>query len=395
MAGGAAEVFAVFLRLGLTSFGGPIAHVVLFRREFVERRAWVTDRQFGQLLTASQLLPGPGSSKLGFSIGLLRAGWAGALAAFIAFTLPSALLLFAFAALLPRLDGASGQNLLHGLKLVALAVVAQGLVGMVRSLCPDLARRALAVLAAAIVLGSAAGAAAQLYAIGLGALGGAILCRAVRPDFSGELALAYGPATGALLLAACAVLLFGLPWAAHSGARDAVRYADAFFHAGALVFGGGHVVLPLLQEAVVAPGWIGRADFLAGYGAAQAVPGPMFALAAYLGARLPGPDGGAFGALVALCAIFLPGFLLMAGILPFWRALAGHPVAARAMAGVSAAAVGLLGAALYDPVWIAAVRGPGDVVIAGAAALALWRWQLSPLLVVLWCVAASLFGGLG
>jgi chromate transporter len=395
MGGGAAEVFAAFLRLGLTSFGGPIAHFVLFRREFVERRAWLSERQFSQLLTVSQFLPGPGSSKLGFSIGLLRAGWAGAAAAFVAFTLPSALLLFAFAALLPRLGGTTGQGLLHGLKLVALAVVAQGLVGMLRALCPDAVRRLLAALAAGIVLWQAQSAAAQLLAVALGALGGFALCRNVRAELTDALALPYGRRTGWGLLLAFAALLVGLPWAAQHGARDAVRYADAFYETGALAFGGGHVVLPLLQEAVVAPGWISRADFLAGYGAAQAVPGPMFALSAYLGARLPGPDGGWLGALVALAATFLPGFLLIAGVLPLWRALCGHPGAARAIAGVSAAVVGLLAAALYDPVWVSAVRGPADVAIAGAAWLALWRWQVSPLLVVAWCTAWSLLAGLG
>jgi chromate transporter len=383
-----AEVFAVFLRLGLTSFGGPIAHFVLFRREFVERRAWVSERQFGQLLTLSQFLPGPGSSKLGFAIGLLRAGWPGAVAAFVAFTLPSALLLFAFAGLLPLLSGGSGQAVLHGLKLVALAVVAYGLVGMVRSLCPDAVRRILAVLAAVIVLfiGQSW---AQLLAVVLGGTGGAIWCRNVHPDFSGELAVRYSTRTGWCLLLVFFVLLIGLPWAAQTSRYDSVRYAEAFFHTGAMAFGGGHVVLPLLQDSVVKTGWISSADFLAGYGAAQAVPGPMFALSAYLGARLPGREGGWLGASVALVATFLPGFLLIAGVLPFWRALAGHPGAARAIAGVSAAVVGLLAAALYDPVWVSAVRGPADIAIAGVALLALARWQVSVLLIVLLCVASS------
>ncbi len=374
--------------MGLVAFGGPIAHFVAFRREFVERRGWVSERQFGQLLTLSQFLPGPGSSKLGFAIGLLRGGWLGALAAFLAFTLPSALLLFAFAALMPYFAGPTGQAVLHGLKLVALSVVSYGLVGMVRSLCPDTPRRLLAVAAALAVLFDKQGT-AQIWAVVLGAVGGALLCRDVHPDFSGELRVRYGQRAGIAFLAVFLVLLVGLPWAAHLTGRDGLHYAEAFFRTGALAFGGGHVVLPLLQDTVVAPGWISRADFMAGYGAAQAVPGPMFALSAYLGARLPGPDGGWIGACIALAATFLPGFLLIIGMLPFWNRFAAHPHAARAIAGVSASVVGLLGAALYDPVWLTAVQAPSDVLIAAAAVFALLRWNVSALAVVGYCVAAS------
>jgi chromate transporter len=380
------QIFLIFLRLGLTSFGGPIAHFVLFRREFVERRAWLDERQFGQLLTLAQALPGPGSSKLGFVIGLLRGGWPGALAAFAGFTLPSALLLFAFAAALPLLSGSTGQAALHGLKLVALSVVAFGLVGMSRALCPDAPRRAIALLAIALVL--AIGQAwVQLLVVALGAAAGALACRSVRPAPAGEFALRYGRATGAALLALFVVLLIGLPLGAALQGGP-LRYADAFFRTGALAFGGGHVVLPLLQDAVVKPGWIPSADFLAGYGAAQAVPGPMFALAAYLGARLP-DIGGVAGAVIALLATFLPGFLLVSGVLPFWRDFAAHPVAARAIAGTSAAVVGLLAAALYDPLWLSAVHAPVDVLIAAAGWLVLARWQASALLVVALCVASS------
>jgi chromate transporter len=382
------EVFLAFLQLGMTCFGGPVAHFVLFRREFVERRNWVSERQFGQLLTLCQFLPGPGSSKLGFVLGLLRAGWTGAIAAFVAFTLPSALLLFGFAALLPKLSGPIGEAALHGLKLVALAVVAYGLVGMSRALCPDISRRLIALVTAAIVL-VVGQAWVQLLVVGLGAVAGLILCRSVRPDFEGNFALRYGTRTGWLLLLAFAVLLVGLPLAAHGHHRGLILYAEAFFRTGALAFGGGHVVLPLLQDAVVKPGWISSADFLAGYGAAQAVPGPMFALSAYLGARLPGDDGGLPGATVALIATFLPGFLLVAGVLPFWSALAAHPAAARAIAGISAVVVGLLAAALYDPLWVSAVRGPVDIFITLLGWLVLARWRASALLVVLICVSSS------
>ncbi|HYA65942.1 MAG TPA: chromate efflux transporter, partial [Burkholderiaceae bacterium] len=340
--GSVREVFFAFLHLGLTCFGGPIAHFAFFRQQFVERRKWISEVQFGHLLTLCQFLPGPGSSKLGFALGLLRAGWPGAIAAFVAFTAPSALLLFGFAAVLPTLSGAVGQAAVHGLKLVALSVVAFGLFGMTRALCPDLVRRLIAILAAAIVL-SIGQAWAQLLVVVLGAACGATLCRNVRPNFEGDFAVPFGAVTAWMLLASFTMLLLLLPLAAHAYA-GVFAYAEAFFRTGALAFGGGHVVLPLLQDAVVKPGWISSADFLAGYGAAQAVPGPMFALSAYLGARLPGGDGGLLGASVALVATFLPGFLLVAGILPLWRALALHPVAARAIAGVCGAVVGMLAA---------------------------------------------------
>jgi chromate transporter len=386
--GSVAEVFAAFLKLGLTSFGGPIAHLGYFRRELVEHRKWVSDSQFGQLLALCQFLPGPASSQLGFSLGLLRAGWGGGLAAFAAFTLPSALLLFAFAALLPWLSGATGSAAIHGLKLVALSVVAQGVMGMTRQLCPDAPRATIAAIAAAILLVSTGHAWVQLLVVVLGAVAGPIVCRQVEPAAGSSFHLRYGPEVGWTLLGLFMLLLAGLPVLSHG--RDGLFVvAEAFYRAGALVFGGGHVVLPLLQETVVEPGWISRDEFLAGYGAAQAVPGPMFTLAAYLGARLPGGEGGLVGAAVALGAIFLPGLLLVAGVLPLWRALVGHPLAACMIAGINAAVVGLLAAALYDPVWTSAVRGPVDVAIALVGFALLVAWRASPLFIVLWCVAAS------
>lgn len=318
----------------------------------------------------------------------MRAGWAGAAAAFVAFTLPSALLLFAFAALLPQVSGATGDAALHGLKLVALSVVAQGVLGMTRQLCPDAARATVAAFAAAAIL-MAGQAWMQLLVVALGAIAGLAFCRGIQPVSGGGLPLRYGPVLGGTLLAAFALLLFGLPIAA-LGSDGLVAIAEAFYRAGALVFGGGHVVLPLLKEAVVQPGWISSDEFLAGYGAAQAVPGPMFTLAAYLGARLPGVEGGVVGATIALAAIFLPGFLLVAGVLPLWRAIAGRPMAARAIAGVNAAVVGLLGAALYDPVWTSAVRGPADLAIAAVGFALLVAWRAPALLVVIWCVAARI-----
>lgn len=384
---GALDVFTAFLKLGLTSFGGPIAHLGYFRREFVERRAWVDERQFAQLLALCQFLPGPASSQLGFSLGLLRAGWAGAIAAFVAFTLPSALLLFGFAVLLPQVEGSTAAGAIHGLKLVALAVVAQAVLGMARQLCPDGPRIAIALLAAACVLLSGL-AWVQLLVIALGGVAGLAFCRGVAPVAGGGLPLRYGARVGWTLLAVFAVLLVGLPMAAH-GRDGLLAVADAFYRAGALVFGGGHVVLPLLEETVVKPGWVSAEDFMAGYGAAQAVPGPMFTFAAYLGARLPGGDGGLLGASTALFAIFLPGLLLVAGVLPLWRAVAGRPAAARAIAGVNAAVVGLLGAALYDPVWTSAVRGPIDVAIALVAFALLVAGRAPALVAVVWCVVAG------
>lgn len=382
------EVFTAFLILGLTSFGGPIAHLGYFRREFVERRKWFGEGQYGQLLALCQFLPGPASSQLGFSLGLLRAGWAGALAAFLAFTLPSALLLFVFASLMPQFSGMTGEAAIHGLKLVALAVVAQAVLGMARQLCPDPTRAIIATLAAIAILASGQ-AWTQLLVVALGAVAGLAFCRSVAPITVGGLQPPYGPTLGWTLVAAFALLLIGLPVASH-GPDGLLAVAEAFYRAGALVFGGGHVVLPLLEESVVKPGWMSADEFLAGYGAAQAVPGPMFSLAAYLGARLPGDEGGFVGAFLALISIFLPGFLLVAGVLPLWQTILNRPAAARAIAGINAAVVGILGAALYDPIWRSAVNGPVDVAIAAVGFALLAAWQANALVVVAWCVVASI-----
>ncbi len=386
-AGSAAEVFTTFLRLGLTSFGGPIAHIGYFRRELVERRRWVSEARFAELLGLCQFLPGPASSQLGFCLGLLRAGWGGALAAFVAFTLPSALLLFAFAALLPDLPAAPAAVLVHALKLVAVAVVAQGLLGMARQLCPDAPRAAIALAAAGAMLafGSAA---LQLAVVAFGAVAGLALRHDAAMASHEPLALRHGRAFGLALLALYLLLLAALPLAARAF-DGRVAIAAAFYHAGALVFGGGHVVLPLLRDTVVAPGWIAPGDFLAGYGAAQAVPGPMFTLASYLGARLPGVSGGAGGATLAVVAIFLPGLLLIAAALPLWRAISTHPAAGRVVAGINAAVVGLLAAAFYDPVWTSAIDSATDVAIALAGFLMLASWRVSALWVVAWCIVAS------
>lgn len=386
--GSALEVFIAFLKLGLTSFGGPIAHLGYFHRELIERRKWVDESAYAQLVALCQFIPGPASSQLGFALGLLRGGWAGAIAAFLAFTLPSALLLFAFAAFLPYLSGTVGNAAIHGLKLVALAVVAYGVLGMTRQLCPDPPRATIATIAVALILVSGQSW-MQLLVVVLGGIAGLSVCRNAQPVAGDGLQLRYGPALGWALIAAFGLLLVGLPFLVEGGGSRLAVF-EAFYRAGALVFGGGHVVLPLLEESVVSPGWVSQDEFLAGYGAAQAVPGPMFTLAAYLGARLPGSEGGILGATVSLGAIFLPGFLLVAGVLPLWRAIAGRPIAARVIAGVNAAVVGILGAALYDPVWTSAVHGPLDMAIAIVGFTLLAAWRVSAIIVVIWCVIASI-----
>jgi chromate transporter len=389
MSAAALEVGAAFLRLGLTSFGGPLAHLGYFHREFVERRRWLPDDAFGQLLAMSQFLPGPASSQLGFSIGLWHAGWSGALLAFLAFTLPSALLMGAFAMLGARMPGALGAAALHGLGLVAVAVVAYGVFTMAQRLCTDARRGAIALVVAALML-FVGGAGLQIVAIVFGACAGMALCRDARIDDRLAVRLPYGARLGCTLLIIFAALLLLLPVIGHRWSGGIWSVADVFYRAGALVFGGGHVVLPLLEQGVVAPGWMSHDEFLAGYGAAQAVPGPMFTLALYLGAKLPGAMGGLAGALCALCSIFLPGLLLVAGVLPLWRKLATLPLAAAAIAGVNAAVVGLLAAALYDPVGINAIHAPVDALIVGVSLLLLRAWSRSALLVVAWCVVASL-----
>ena len=385
------EVLGAFLKLGLTSFGGPVAHIGYYRIEFVVKRRWLSESQFAQLLAICQFLPGPASSQFGFSVGLLRAGWLGAITAFIAFTLPSALLLFGFATLLPYLSGEVGTSAIHGLKIVALAFVAHAVFSMNRQLCPDAARQTLAVLSAAVVLvvGTAQ---IQFLVILLGAVAGVFVCPRKDTAAGENLKPRHGMTSGCVLLAIFAVLLVAV-MAATDGSEDPFAVFGAFYQAGALVFGGGHVVLPLLEETVVAPGWISAEDFLAGYGAAQAVPGPLFTVATYLGAQLPGSSGGISGAALATVAIFLPGFLLVAGVLPLWRFVSEQPGATAAIAGANAAVVGLLAAALYDPVFTSAVKGPTDFAIGLVAILLLGAWRRSPLIIVAWCVLASIVAG--
>jgi chromate transporter len=380
--GTAAEVFAVFLRLGLTSFGGPIAHLGYFRSALVERRGWLSEAAYAELVGLCQVLPGPSSSQTGFAIGLLRAGLPGALAAFLGFTLPSALLMLGIARLGTLLAGPAAVAVVHALKLVAVAIVAQAVIGMARNLTPDVRRAAIAAGGAAIAL-LAGGGAGQLGAIGFGALAGAVLCRGLVVPAGQWVPAGVSRRLGVACLGLAGLLLVALPVLASRSAGLALF--DIFYRAGALVFGGGHVVLPLLRVELV-PEWMGASDFLAGYGAAQALPGPLFAVAGYLGAIA---GGGVAGALVALAGIFLPGLLLVVGVLPFWAVLRGNRLLRAAIAGVNAAVVGILALALYDPLWTGSVGSWVDMALIALALLALLRWGLSPLVVVAALVGAA------
>ena len=387
--GSIGEVFAAFLKLGLTSFGGPVAHLGYFRSEFVQRRGWLDDASYTDLVALCQFLPGPASSQVGMALGLGRAGWAGALAAWLAFTLPSAAAMVLFALGVTQWNTLASSGALHGLKMAAVAVVAQAVLAMTRSLCPDRPRAGIAVVAA---LGALAvpGALGQVGAIVLGALAGHLLVPGA-PAASGP-SLDYGVSrrVGTALLLTYVALLVALPIVAVTAGTMVPAAIAVFYQAGALVFGGGHVILPLLQAGVVPPGWIDNDVFLAGYAAAQAVPGPLTTFAAFLGAVMPAPLGGWGGAALLLVVIFLPAFLVVAGALPFWEALRLRPAARRAMAGVNAAVVGLLAAALYDPLWTSAIRTPADFGVALAAFGLLTIGRVTPVLVVIGAAVAGM-----
>ncbi|MGO9006672.1 MAG: chromate efflux transporter [Beijerinckiaceae bacterium] len=386
------EVLLAFLKLGVTSFGGPIAHIGYFREEFVQRRRWLDEQAYADLVALCQFLPGPASSQVGFSIGLMRAGFRGALAAWAGFTLPSAIALVLFAYGAGALGGPRGIGLLHGLKLVAVAIVAQAVWGMARTLCPDRKRASIAVAAALVILFSTTSL-AQIAAIALGGIAGLWICRAAPPTLSGHLAVPVSRRAGVAALAAFFIVLGGLPVLRGLGLGQGLSLFEAFYRSGALVFGGGHVVLPLLREAFVTPGWVNDDAFLAGYGAAQAVPGPLFTFAAYLGFVVgPSPDGLAgavLGAFLGLIAIFLPGLLILLGTLPFWDNFRRRAGAQAMMRGVNAAVVGLLGAALYNPVWTSSVRTPADFAIALVGFLLLMVWRAPPFIVVVFSAAAG------
>jgi chromate transporter len=402
--GSALEVLAAATRLGLTSFGGPIAHLGYFREEYVVRRCWVDERTYADLVALCQFLPGPASSQVGIALGILRAGLSGGLAAWLGFTLPSAAALVAFAYGVEWL-GATDAGWLHGLKLAAVAVVAQAVWGMARGLAPDRERASIAIAAALAVLAwpSAPG---QVLVIALAGLVGWRLLPAHAEQPGAPLAVPVSRRLAVGCWVLLAGLLIGLPLLRQLAASQAaaapgqmgpgqtlagmdlaiaaqtIAMFDSFFRVGSLVFGGGHVVLPLLWAEVVPPGWLTDAQFVAGYGAAQAVPGPLFTFSAYLGASMAQPPNGLAGAALALAAIFVPAFLLVLGALPFWNALRARPAFQAALLGVNAAVVGLLLAALYHPVWTSAVHRPADFGLALAAFGLLAFWKTPPWLVV-------------
>jgi chromate transporter len=387
--GSLSEVFAAFLKLGVMSFGGPIAHLGYYREELLVRRRWLDEATYADLVALCQFLPGPASSQVGFSLGVLRGnGLLGGLAAWLAFTLPSAVIMFAFASLASRFTGPLAQGFLHGLKLVAVAVVAQAIWGMSKSLTPDRPRAGIALIALAVVV-LFPGSLAQIAAIVIGALAGLWLCRGEATPISGHLIFPVTRAAGTISLVLFAALLLLMPLAAAATTSHGLAVFDAFYRSGALVFGGGHVVLPLLQAEVVSPGWVSNETFLAGYGLAQAVPGPLFTFAAYLGAVMNAPPNGLAGAAIALFALLLPGMLLVYGMLPFWDTFRTRPAAQAAMRGTNAAVVGILGAALYNPVWTAAVLNPRDFALALSGFLLLTVWKMPSWLVVLLLAAAG------
>ncbi len=370
----AGEVFAAFLRLGLTSFGGPVAHIGYFRDAFVVRRKWLTDAAYADLVALAQFLPGPASSQVGMALGLQRAGLLGLLAAWTAFTLPSAILLVAFAYGVTTINDVIGNTWIVGLKAAAVAVVAHAVLGMARTLAPDAPRATVAVGGMAITL-LMPGVNGQLSVIVLGALAGFVLPQSATNEENGALTVPISRGLAIASLVLFFAILFGLPLLGSLTASPELTLFDRFYRAGALVFGGGHVVLPLLQAEVVETGLVSGGDFLAGYGAAQAVPGPLFTFAAYLGTVAQQSPSGLAGAAVALGAIFLPSALLIVGGLTFWSELRRSPLAQRLLRGVNAAVVGLLAAAFYNPVFTSGVTSPETMVLAAVSFVALVAWS--------------------
>jgi chromate transporter len=389
------EVLRAFFRLGLTSFGGPVAHLGYFRAEFVERRRWLDETAYADVVALCQFLPGPASSQVGISIGIVRAGLLGALCAWLGFTGPSAVAMILFGYGVTAFGNLADSAWLHGLKIVAVAVVAQAVWGMARNLCPDRQRATIAVGAAMAVLAipSASG---QLGAIAAGGLiGWGLLRGGPQPPPKSSLAVHLPRAWSVTALITFFALLIGLPVLTEAVPSQMFALFASFYRSGALVFGGGHVVLPLLQAAVVPEGWVTNDAFLAGYGAAQALPGPLFTFAAYLGTVMGRPPNGWFGGLICVVAIFLPSFLLLVGTLPFWDTLRRGAGVQSALRGVNAAVVGLLLAALYKPVWTSGILGPADFAIGILAFLLLALWAVPPWLVVIFgAVAATIVAGI-
>jgi chromate transporter len=391
----ALEVFLVFLRLGCTSFGGPVAHLGYFRAELVARRGWLTEANFADIVALCQFMPGPASSQTGMALGLLRGGPAGMFAAWLGFTLPSALAMTLFAYGVGAIGDLSHAGWLRGLKLVAVAVVAQAVWGMARSLAPDRIRASVAVAACLVCL-AVPSSVGQIGAILLGALLGmkVVPADATVTDKPVSMGIRIPAGIAVALLLVFFALLFGLPLLADATGGHLVPLVDAFYRAGSLVFGGGHVVLPLLQATMVEPGWVGPDIFLAGYGATQAMPGPIFTFAAFLGAVETQAPNGWLGALVATVSIFASSFLLVGGLLPFWDSLRHQTRVRDALRGVNAAVVGVLLAALFTPIWTGAVHTSVDFGLGLVAFLLLTLWAVPPWLVVILGAAAGWLLGL-
>jgi chromate transporter len=375
------EVLAVATRLGLTSFGGPIAHLGYFREEYVARRKWIDEQSYADLVALCQFLPGPASSQVGIGLGIIRAGLLGGIMAWIGFTLPSAIALMLFGFGVQRMDIANA-GWLHGLKIVAVAVVAQAVWGMARSLCPDRDRATIAILAAIAVL-AVPTALGQVLTIAVAGLVGWRLLPATVVPASHSARVPLSRRAGIIAWVLFFALLGGLPLLRLVSPSQGLALFDSFYRVGSLVFGGGHVVLPLIWSEVVPTGWVSNEEFVAGYGAAQAVPGPLFTFSAYLGTVMHEPPNGLAGSALALVAVFLPSFFLVVGALPFWDTVRAHPSFQAALRGINAAVVGLLASALYTPVWTSAIAGPADFALGLAAFGLLMFWKLPPWLVVI------------
>lgn len=382
-----AEIFKVSVKLGVTSFGGPIAHLGYFHEEYVRRRKWLDERSYADLVALCQFLPGPASSQVGMGIGIMRAGYWGGLLAFLGFTLPSVIAMVLFSLFVQRFD-AGNMGWIHGLKLVAVAIVAQAVWGMGRKLAPDRSRLTIAVAAAAAVLLWQTSI-SQVGAIVAAGVVGWLLFKNAQPSEPAPMLIPVRRSAAVVSLLLFAALFILLPLTREMSSSIWLAMFDGFYRSGSLVFGGGHVVLPLLEREVVPSGWVGEAEFLAGYGAAQAVPGPLFTFAAYLGAIM----NGWLGAIVAMIAIFLPAWLLVVGTLPFWASLRKRPQFHGVLMGVNAAVVGILLAALYDPIWTSTIRGTVDFVMAAFLFVMLMAWKLPPWIVVLaGAIGGMLFG---
>lgn len=375
-------VFWIFLRLGLTSFGGPVAHLGFFREEFVTRRQWLSDRSYADLVALCQFLPGPASSQVGIALGFSRAGYSGALAAWAGFTLPSAMVLILFAIGISSVGTSFSAGALQGLKIVAVAVVAQAVWGMARSLCTDAKRVTIMMLATCAVLLMPT-VWTQVGVILVAGFAGLALFKPTQLSSHEPLPIQISKRAGAFWLALFFVVLIALPIASDALPNQTLAIVDAFYRSGSLVFGGGHVVLPLLQTEVVPTGWVDEQVFLAGYGATQAMPGPLFTFAAFLGASMTSAPSGWTGGMIALIAIFIPSFMLVVGALPFWEQLRQNLRTQAALMGINASVVGLLLAALYQPVWTSAILSAQDFVLALVAFIALMFWKLPPWLVVI------------